>query len=228
MQTSGEGDPVTTVDARTRETAWTRWPRRTAALVVLAVRFELGMWRSLARWIFRRPDVRPDEAPFAYRSQLVAPVLAFFVVSLVEVVALDVLVPWGGWWEALRLPLLIVGVWGTLLILSVLAALTVHPHVVGLDGIRVRSGTSVDVRLPWDAVTGARHVTGGRDGRTVQVDGETLYVQVSKQTNVEVTLDRPVTVPLPRGRTAEVTAVRLLADDATALVAAVGRQLHDD
>jgi hypothetical protein len=208
----------------TTSSPWTRAPRRVAGLVVVAVRFELGMWRSLARWVLRRPDVRPDEKAFAYRGPLVAPLLAFFVVSLLEVVALEVLVPWSGPWERLRLPLLVVGVWGTLLMLSVLAALTVHPHVVGPSGLRVRNGTSLDIRLRWDAVTGARQVRTSRDGKTVQVDGDTLHVQVSRQTTVEITLARPVTVTLSRGRTAEITALRLHADDAAALVAAVGRR----
>jgi hypothetical protein len=102
-----------------------------------------------------------------------------------------------------------------------LAAYTVRPHVAEPSGLRVRNGTSLDVHLPWEAVGGARQVRGSRDGRTVELDGDTLHVLVSTQFTVEVTLARPVTVDLPRGRTAEITALRFHADDAGALVAAV-------
>jgi hypothetical protein len=204
---------------------WPGWVRKAFALVLVGVRFELGMWRSLARWVLRRPDVRPGETALAYRSQLVAPVLGFFVLSLVEVVALDVLVPWGGAWERLRLPLLVLGAWGAVLMLGVLAGLTVHPHVVGAAGLRVRYGAGLDVHVPWDAVAGARELRGSRDGRTVQLDGHTLYVQISRQFTVEVTLERPVPVTLSRGREVEITAVRFHADEPAALVAAVRTRL---
>ncbi|GAA2441707.1 hypothetical protein [Streptomyces macrosporus] len=198
-------------------------PRRAAAfarrLVRLAVRFEIDMWTNLGRWLLRRPDVPPHGAAFAYREPVLLPILAFFFLSLFEVVAVDLLVPWP--WRWLRLLVLALGVWGVVWMLGVLAAVTVRPHVVAPSGLWVRYGSGLDVRIPWDAVAGARHLRAGRDGRTVQVDGDTLYVQVSHQTTVEVALARPVAVALPRGRTAEVTAVRLHADDAAGLVTAV-------
>jgi hypothetical protein len=103
-----------------------------------------------------------------------------------------------------------------------LAAVTVHPHVLGPSGLRIRHGTSLDVHIPWDAVIGVRHVRRSRDGsRSVQADGTTLHVLVSKQTTVEIRVARPVTVALPRDRTAEITVVCLYADDSAGLVAAV-------
>lgn len=59
-----------------------------------AVRFELGMWRSTFRWLARRPHVPPEHTAFAYRGPMVTPIVVFFVVSLIEVVAVDLLVPW--------------------------------------------------------------------------------------------------------------------------------------
>lgn len=181
-----------------------------------AVRFEVGTWRSLARWLLRRPDVPAGGTPFAYRSTLVAPMVVMIVVSLIEVVAVDLLLPW----PSVRMVLLVVGVWGTALVLGMLAAVTVHPHVVGPSGLRVRHGLSLDVHVPWDAVAGVRRVRRSRDGRTVQLDGRALHVVVSGQTTVEVTFTRPVTVTLPRDRTAEITELHLHADDAAGMVAA--------
>ena len=55
----------------------------------------------------------------------------------------------------------------------------------------------------------------------MQTDGATLHVLVSKQTTVEIRIARPITVALPRDRTAEITTVRLYADDSAGLVAVV-------
>ncbi|HXV94638.1 MAG TPA: hypothetical protein VD813_15140 [Pseudonocardia sp.] len=189
---------------------------RVTALARYAFRFELGMWRSLARWALRRPAVEPGGTPFAYRGPIVAPLLVFFVLSVVEVVALDLIVslPW------LRVVLLVLGVWGAVFMLGMLAAVTVRPHVVGPSGLRVRYGTILDVLVPWDAVAAVRRLRRSREGRTLQLDGATLHVLISHETTVVVTLSRPVPVTLPRDRTAEVTELRFHADDAAGLVAA--------
>ncbi|WP_219416802.1 hypothetical protein [Pseudonocardia nigra] len=187
-----------------------------AALVRRAARYEAATWRSLARWLLRRPDVGPADTGFAYRGPQVAPMLVMLAVSMIDVVAVDLLVPWP--W--LRPVLLVIGVWGTLEVLGMLAAITIHPHVVGAAGLRIRNGVSLDVHIPWDAVAGVRRVRRTRDGRGVQLDGSTLHVVVADQTTVEVTLARPLPVTLPRNRTAEITEVRLHADDAAGFVAA--------
>lgn len=200
----------------------TTTPRRPAnraiALARRAVLFELGMWRSLARWLVRRPDVPAGGTAFAYRGPVAGLILMFFVVSLVEVVAVDLILPWRG---PVRVVLLALGVWGTMLMLGMFAAVTVHPHVVGRSGLRVRYGVSVDVQIPWDAITTVRQDRRANPGqRTVQLDGETLHVVVAGQTTVRVDLARPVTVALPRDRTAEITALHFHADDAAGLVKA--------
>lgn len=205
-------------------------PRRAAAsvwrLIRLAVRFEIDMWADLGRWLLRRPDVPPGGRAFAYRGPVVAPILAFFCLSAAEVVAVDLLVPWP--WQWLRILVLALGLWGAVWMLGILAAVTVRPHAVTPSGLRVRYGSTLDVRLPWDAVGGARRLVSSRDGRTVQAEDGTLHVLVSHQTTVEVTLTRPVAVPLPRGRGAEVSAVRLHADDAEGLVRAVRERAGGD
>jgi hypothetical protein len=58
-----------------------RWPRAAPAVVRRAVQFEVGMWRSLARWLLRRPDVAPGDTAFAYRGPLVAPMVVMLVPS---------------------------------------------------------------------------------------------------------------------------------------------------
>jgi hypothetical protein len=194
-------------------------------LVRRAVRFERGMWRSLARWLLRRPDVAPGDTAFAYRGPVVGLILVFFVVSLVEVVAVDLILPWRG---VVRVVLLAVGVWGTMLMLGMFAAVTVRPHVVGQSGLRVRYGISLDVHVPWDAITSVQQVRRANPGqRTVQLDGDTLHVVVAGQTTIRVELARPVPVALPRDRTAEITTLYFHADDAAGLVNAARAALAE-
>ena len=61
----------------------------------------------------------------------------FIFVSAVEVVAVELLLPW----ESLRLPFLVIGIWGLVWMLGLLASITVHWHLVSDVGLRVRYST---------------------------------------------------------------------------------------
>lgn len=188
-------------------------------LAARALRFELNTWRCLVRWVTRRPDVPADGVAFAYRGPMALPIAVITALSVLETVVVDIAVPWP--WQWLRFTFLALGIWGVTLMLGLLAAVTVLPHVAGPAGLRVRHGHSLDAHVPWDAVAAARVTRGSRDGRSVQVADGVLYMLATSQYAVEVRLGRPVTVRLPGDRHAEVTAVRLHTDDPAALVAEV-------
>jgi hypothetical protein len=185
-------------------------------LVVL----EIGIWRSLFLLVTRRvPGRGPGVETFSY-VRAPAPVIgAFIFVSALEMVVVHLLLPW----ETVRLIVLVVSVWGLLWMIGYLASLKVFPHLVGPDGLRVRSGTSADIAIPWEAVAAVRQRRGSVSSqRRVELergdDGTVVSVPVLKLTRVEVVLRRPTTVALPGGPE-QVTAVRLNADDHRGLVA---------
>jgi hypothetical protein len=184
-----------------------------------AVAFELGIWRSLGRWVRRRPDVPAGADAFPYVSAA-APVLwTFIVLSAVEIPIVDWLLPW----PSLRIALLVVGGYGLLWMLGLLAAMRVYPHTVDAEGLRVRSGFSVDVRVPWEAIAAVRVRRRSVEGsRTVVVaeEGERRAVSVTvvSSTQVDVELRTPLVLPLARTGGRPVTELRLAADDPAALV----------
>jgi hypothetical protein len=185
------------------------------------LRWERDGWRSLARWVRRRPDVEPGARPFGYHGATLPLMIVFVVVSALEVVAVDVIVPWSPAWLWLRITLLAVGIWGVMFALGMVAGVIVHPHTVGPEGVRIRSGPRLDVRVP--AVERARAVRRTRDGRSVQVEDGILYLPAASQTTVELVLNAPIEVDLPTGA-ATVRAIHLHADDAAGFVRAIREQ----
>ena len=184
-----------------------------------AVAFELGIWRSLGRWVRRRPDVPAGADAFPYVSAA-APVLwTFIVLSAVEIPLVDWLLPW----PSLRIALLVVGVYGLLWMVGLVAAMRVYPHAVDDAGLRVRNGFSVDVRVPWEAIAAVRVRRRSVEGsRTVVVHEEggrrAVSVAVVASTQVDVELRTPLVLPLARTGGRPVDGVRLAADDPAALV----------
>jgi len=118
------------------------------ALVRRAVAFELALYRSLFRWVTRRPDVPSDAVAFAYVGAVAVLLWAFIYVSAIELLVLHLLLPW----ETVRIIADILSVWGLGWMLGMRASFRVYPHVVSDSGLRVRRGVSTDLTVPWDVV----------------------------------------------------------------------------
>lgn len=194
--------------------------------VVLAVRFEVALYVALTRWLVRRPDVPAGATPWGY-ARLVSPVLWLWIFgSATEVVVVHVITPWAG----VRLALLVIGIWGLVWMLGLLASYRVYPHLADTTGIRVRLGKHADVGVPWSAIESAAAVK--RDLRsTIRTfqpretsSGPDLQIGVSGRTNVTLRLSVPIVVEV-KGEPLEVTAVSFHADDPRPLVAAVRSRL---
>ncbi|MFC0029114.1 PH domain-containing protein [Micromonospora chaiyaphumensis] len=195
-----------------------------------AVVYEWGMWRSLARWVLRRPyPVAPGAETFRYVG-VVQPILGVFIVlSVIEIPVLDLILRHTVGWPTVRHVFIGLGVWGVLWMIGLFASLRLHPHVVDDAGLRIRNGVSLDVRIPWSAV--ARVEARYRSlpsSRAVQYDPDdptVLNLGVGSQTAVDVVLREPLSVRLPKGPSEPVREIRLYADDPKALVTRARRHL---
>ncbi|MEU2702582.1 MULTISPECIES: PH domain-containing protein [Micromonospora] len=203
---------------------------RAIRLARRAVAYEWGMWRSLTRWILRRPyPVAPGAGTYAYVGGVQPILLAFIALSTIEIPILDVILRHTVDQPTVRHAAIALGVWGVLWMIGLLAALRIHPHVVDDAGLRVRNGTSVDVTIPWSAV--ARVAVRRRSlpsSRAVQYDADdpaVLNLGVGSQTAVDVVLRESLSVRLPNGPSKPVREIRLYADDPTALAEHARRHL---
>jgi hypothetical protein len=208
----------------------TRILRAALRLARRAVVYEIGLWRSLFRWVTRRPTVSGSDEAFGYVAVVRPLLLTFIVVSAIEIPAVDLLLSHTLDWPALRHTAIALGVYGVLWMIGLLAAMQVHPHVVADSGLRVRSGTTVDFTVPWDAVADiAARQRSTPSGKTVEIeqvgDRRIGHVGVADQTNVDVRLRAPQGVPMREGLSEPVAELRLYADDPDALVAAARLRL---
>lgn len=204
--------------------------RQWGPLVGRAMRLEKHMYASLARGVARRPAVPEGARGFRYDAATRLVLVVLVVLSAVELVVVDVLVHR---WPLVRVPLLVLGIWGVVWMLGLLFAHTMRPHTVGPHGMRVRDGLDLDLDLPWDDVHSVglrRRSHPPKSPRVVAVDDRsTVVVPVSDQTNVRVVLERPTRVVLPgvapKGGEHLVEAVELWADEPRELLEEVRRHL---
>ncbi|WP_127474888.1 hypothetical protein [Microbacterium sulfonylureivorans] len=193
---------------------------RTAKIARMAWRAEIGIWRSLYRWLFRRPRVPAGASGFHYHAPVHTILVIFIVLSAVEIPIVDLIVhdwPW------VRIPLLALGIWGVTWMIGLLLSYLTRPHAVGPAGIRARVGADIDVDLPWEAIATvekSRDVLEKAPKVRDEPHGRTLALRMQNETNVLIDLESPVTTRLGDD-TVEIDAVRLWVDDLDGFMTAV-------
>lgn len=166
-----------------------------------ASRFERGIYVNIVRWARRRPDLgAPGSLPVPYVEIVRTTFWLWIGASALEMVAVHFIVPWP--W--VRWTLLVVSLWGLVWMIGFLAGLIVHPHLIEPDRVRVRNGHTIDAVIPINSIDLARtYVTSRPSSKTITIDDDDpthLYIAVSGQVNIHLTLTHPIHVDLPRGR----------------------------
>ncbi|WP_460796060.1 hypothetical protein [Microbacterium sp. GXF0217] len=196
--------------------------RRFASLAKRALHAELRVYSSIGRAIARRPAIERDGTGIGYHRPVLTVLIVFIVLSAVEIPILDLIVhPW----PAVRIAVLILGIWGLTWMLGLLCAMLQRPHAVGPTGIRVRNGLEVDVAIPWGAVASVEISKRVDEPKSPRVTDDGEYAErMQDETDILIELERPTSIRLPglapRGGAHEVTRVRLWADDPRAFLAA--------
>jgi hypothetical protein len=193
--------------------------RRLAYLARRALQMEIAVWRSLYRFVFRRPRVPRGATAFSYHEPVSQVLIVFIVLSAIEIPVIDLVVHR---WAYIRIPILIAGIWGLTWMVGLLLGFVTRPHAVGPQGIRVRYGAEVEVALSWSDIRSISMKKKVAEPRTPQVttddEGATLHLRMQHETNLEIELDHPIDVRLPRGRST-VDRLRIYADQPRQLLA---------
>jgi hypothetical protein len=137
---------MTTTLSRRKRTGW----RFVGYIARRALLMELRGYQSIYRFAFRRPKVPAGAVGFSYYQPVLAILIVFAALSAVEIVVLDLIVRR---WAHIRIPLLILSVWGLIYMLGFLFGMLTRPHAIGPNGIRARYGTEIDVLFPGTTST---------------------------------------------------------------------------
>ncbi|MFF1878589.1 hypothetical protein [Leifsonia sp. NPDC058230] len=180
------------------------------------VESEAGVWKSLYRFVFRRPRVPSGAVGFSYHKPIATVLGIFIVLSAVEIPIIDLIV---NRWPVVRVALLVLGLWGLTFMVGLMLGFVTRPHSVGPDGIRARHGAGIDIPLAWDdveSVARERHTVESSKSPRLEVAevGTILHLRVQLETNIAIRLERPTSIRL-RGRDESVSEVRIFVDDVT-------------
>jgi hypothetical protein len=187
-----------------------------------AIATELALYGQLVRWITRRPDVPDGVTPVPY-GRLATPVVWLFILgSAVELVAFDLIL--SRWLTFLRIPFLVLGGWGLVWMLGLMASYRMRPHLLTDTELHVRNMARTRVVVPLDSVTQVRVADVDESSiRSVRVVDDALLVLVSGRTNLQLTLAEGTTISSPVGEIAPAT-VGLWVDEPREVAAMLRRR----
>ncbi len=148
------------------------------------------MIRSLWLWCRGRVDGAGEGvSTFGYTAGTLAIPAAFLAASIVEAVAVHLLVPWA--W--LRVALLAITVASIVAVANWFAARVVHPHLVTSDELTLRSGR--DTILTVDRSRIVRALPTRRFGHTTPgIHDSRFYLPGPDGTVIDIDFDTPVGV----------------------------------
>jgi hypothetical protein len=195
-----------------------------------ALLVELRIYANIGRFVARRPAVPKGATGFSYHKPVFTVLMIFIVLSAVEIPIIDLIVHR---WPAVRIAMLVLGIWGVTWMFGLLCGYLMRPMTVGPGGIRVREGLELDFGLTWDdiaSVARVRRVDEPKSPRLEETDAaRTLVLRMQDETNILIELERPTVVRLPglapKGGDQEITALRLWVDDPKAFLDEVRRHL---
>ena len=218
------------MSADVRERPGTSAALRLGRFALRALKVELRIYANIGRFIARRPAIAPGAAGFSHHKPVQTILIIFIVLSAVEIPVLDLIVHR---WPAVRIAVLILGIWGVTWMFGLLCGYLMRPHTVGPDGIRVREGLEADIRLTWDdiaSVARERRVDEPKTPKVTEKDGaRTLALRMQDETVIAIELERPTAVRLPgsppKGGVQVVDEVRIWVDDPTGFMAEVRKHI---
>ncbi len=151
---------------------------------------EFSLVGSIARLIARKPDVPDGTRGFTYHRQSAPMMWAMVGLVVIEIAVVHLVIPW----DIVRLVLLVVSVYSLIWIVGFIAGFMVRPHLLDDRTLVLRHGPKTVVVLPLTDIerieTTGRDLSGMRSIR--YVDGSGLHLAQGGQTNVDVTLTRPI------------------------------------
>lgn len=182
-----------------------------------AILTETNLLVSLARVALRRPlRIPAGSEPITARDGTLAIPMAFGVLTLVEVVALHLVLPW----PELSAALTLISVYGLLLMLGVIASRWEHPHYVAATSLVLHNGAHVVADIPYEEIS---YVISVLDGSVTSptIDHGIARLATMHGCSVAVGLHSPHPVVLSgsrRSRAHRVSEIRFAADEPSDVV----------
>ncbi|MFI6763101.1 hypothetical protein ACIBF5_28625 [Micromonospora sp. NPDC050417] len=190
--------------------------------MVTLLRHEIGGLLSMIMLVRGRKDVPAGGTVIRYGSAHKAFLIVMIVLAPVEILLVELLVPWA--W--LRIVLLILAIFGVEWLFGFYSAVHTRPHYVDAHRLVLRMGHLAAVSVDVGSVRAVRRETHDKYKGLVSVTDEVVAVPGMSGTAVTVTLEPDTPVQVEGRGTVHASEVRFDADDLDAAVRSIRERME--
>jgi hypothetical protein len=180
---------------------------------------ELTIWTGLWRLVTRRFRTRQPEFTYHRRSADYGMLLVVIVTAPVEILIVELLIPW----PIVRWVLLLTAIYSVIWFAGLVLAPMVHPHIAARKQLVLRNGATARVTIDYSNIAVIDPLslpwpdTKGRFPSPMTVCDDVAWLQSGSHTTLRLDLYRPILVASGSAQVA-VQAVVIAADDPDALI----------
>jgi hypothetical protein len=154
--------------------------------ILFVAKHEIGMLAGIMRLIRGKVDIPQGAITIKHSQQIRQLVMVLLVVSIIEIVAVELLVPW----EIVRVVVLILSIYGLRWMIGFWASTIVYPHYVTDDELVLRFSYFHTITVPLGNVVGmSANNQSASENKTVTLGGDALALNVMGETNFRLEIN---------------------------------------
>ncbi|GAA4785898.1 hypothetical protein GCM10025785_05220 [Corynebacterium canis] len=156
--------------------------------VMKLAKHELDMWKLLGFWLRRKINAPADAVTFKYGTEQRAIFIVLILVSIVEIVVIDLIVPW----QTVRTIIVVVSIYGAIWLFLFFKSFRINPHYIDDRELVLRVGLLAELVIGLQHVKQVRaaHKTWGN--KFLSIEAGRAVIKHGSDTNIEIVLREPV------------------------------------
>lgn len=155
--------------------------------VMKIAKHELDMWK-LASFLVRRKINAPTHADtFQYGSEQRAIYVALIIVSIVEIIVIELIVPW----KTVRLTIIVLSIYGAIWLFLFYKSYRINPHYLDDNTLVLRVGLLFKLTINRTNIKSVRMARRTWGNKFLSVSNQAAIIKHGSDTNVEVLLNKP-------------------------------------
>lgn len=190
--------------------------------VLKLARHELALLKLVGMMVRRQTNVPEGAVSFRYGSEQRSIFFALIAASLVEIVVVELLVPW----KNVRIIILVLSVYAVIWLLMFYKSYAINPHYLYGRDLVLRVGVIGEVTIPLGSIESIRSVRKTWDTGFLSVTSGAAVILFGTDTNIEIVLREPIAELVP-GKPDPVSRVYCAVDKPQDFVAACKAQLDE-
>lgn len=156
--------------------------------ILKLAKHELDMWRIISFLVRRKKNVPDGAVTFRYGSEQRAVFIALFIVSIVEIVVVEVIVPW----NTVRMIVIVLSIYGAIWLVLFFLSFRINPHYLDDSHLVLRVGLLAEIRIELKNIASISAMHRTWENKFLSLSDGNAVIKHGSDTNIQIQLCEPI------------------------------------